>query len=466
MQPTFLFYDIETTGLSKAFDQVLQFAAIRTDRTLKEIDRHEWIVKLNPDVIPTPRAMITHGIALSDIHQGENEFEVIKKIHALFNQPGTISLGYNTLGFDDEFLRFSFYRNLLSPYTHQYANDCGRMDLYPLTAFYFLFKNSILSWPDSLKLEKLNAANQFIQGSAHNAMVDVEATLAMARIFLKEGEMWNYISGYFNKRIDQERVSHLKIGLCIDGIFGREQRYQCPVLFLGNHKYYKNQSIWLRLDQDIIENPWIIRKKWGEPSFILPMQDRFLKHLSPDRKNLSDQHVQHLTKHPDILEKMAKHYTEFQYPIFPNADTNARLYVDGFWNPMDENFCRAFHAAPSKEKSKLIEKHNNPTLKALAIRILGRHFKEDLPDSLASYFNEYMQKIYPETEEAALIDYQGNKRFTQEMAFAEIAELYASNSLTEKQSGSLKALENYLTSVISGSSDDYQKGQDDRSELG
>src|SRR5689334_3451523 len=131
MQKTFLFYDIETTGLNKCFDQVLQFAAIRTDLNLHELERHEINVRLNPDVIPSPQALLTHRIPIHETQQGIPEITAIKKIHALFNQPGTISLGYNTLGFDDEFLRFSFYRNLLEPYTHQYANNCNRMDLYP-----------------------------------------------------------------------------------------------------------------------------------------------------------------------------------------------------------------------------------------------------------------------------------------------------------------------------------------------
>jgi len=41
MKKTYLFYDTETTGLNKSFDQVLQFAAIRTDLDLNEIERHE-----------------------------------------------------------------------------------------------------------------------------------------------------------------------------------------------------------------------------------------------------------------------------------------------------------------------------------------------------------------------------------------------------------------------------------------
>src|SRR5260221_6284926 len=154
--------------------------------------------------------MITHHMGLKKISEGMNELEGIKQIHHWLNLPGTTSLGYNTLRFDDEFLRFSFFRNLLPPYTHQYANQCGRMDLYPMTVMYFLFKNTALKWPQingksSFKLADLSAENQLAEGRAHHAMVDVEATLALARLLFKEREMWNYLMGYFNKEQDQVR---------------------------------------------------------------------------------------------------------------------------------------------------------------------------------------------------------------------------------------------------------------------
>lgn len=103
---SYLFYDIETTGLNKSFDQVLQFAAIRTDERLMEKERHIIHVRLRPDVIPSPYALITHRIPFSDLLKGESEYDAVFRIHALLNTPGTVSLGYNTLGFDDEFLRF------------------------------------------------------------------------------------------------------------------------------------------------------------------------------------------------------------------------------------------------------------------------------------------------------------------------------------------------------------------------
>jgi exodeoxyribonuclease-1 len=136
MKKTYLFYDIETSGLNKAFDQVLQFAAIRTDTDLNEIERHEVDIRLSPDVIPSPGAVLTHQITPAATAKGVPEIEAISEIHRLFNQPGTISGGYNTLGFDDEFLRFSFYRNLLPPYTHQYENGCSRFYIFTLIPLY------------------------------------------------------------------------------------------------------------------------------------------------------------------------------------------------------------------------------------------------------------------------------------------------------------------------------------------
>ncbi len=451
---TYLFYDIETTGLNKSFDQVLHFAALRTDLNLQELERYELKVKLNPDVIPAPLALLTHKMGIHEISQGVREFEAIKQIHQWLNEPGTISLGYNTLGFDDEFLRFSFYRNLLKPYTHQFANQCQRMDIYPMTVMLFLFKNHVLQWPVrdgrvSLKLENLNAENNLIQGRAHHAMVDVEVTRELALRFLQEREMWDYLQGYFKKEIDLQRMQDLQneTALLVSGKLGSQLQFQCPVLYLGKHRHYANQLLWLRLDtedmtditqENLVEKTWVINKKPGEPNFILPYKERFLQKLTDERKLLAEKNKLWLRANPEIFKNIIDYYANFTYPVFPNTDIDASLYLNGFWTEQEDKFCRQFHAA--RDKAQLI-KQAPAKLSMLALRILGRNYPDALLEPEAKIFSSYLQSL---NAEETPIDYQGNKRLTRKTALQEITALRNEKKLTANDLTLLTELENYL----------------------
>jgi exodeoxyribonuclease-1 len=455
---TYLFYDIETTGLNKAFDQILHFAAIRTDIHLKELKRYELRIKLNPDVIPSPGALLTHEISLQDQSNALSEYDAIRQIHQWVNEPGTVSLGYNTLNFDDEFLRFSFYRNLLPPYTHQYANQCSRMDIYPMTVMSYLFKNQLLEWPIrnekiSLKLEELNAANQFVNGRSHDAMIDVEITLALARRFFAEQDWWQQLQSYFNKTQEQERIQHLanQYAILIEGRFGAEQKFQTPVCFLGFHHVYKNQSAWLSLDfpesqkmtpDELIKN--IKNKKLAEPGFVLPLQEKFTQHLQSDRQKQMQENKEWLKKNDTIFKKITEHALTYTYPVYPNIDAQAALYINGFWSREEEHFCRLFHNATPKEKATLAGQIQNSTLTTLATRILGRNFPETLNSSQKNTYRQYIELVYTSDENQAPHDYKGNKQLTSKSAIQEIHHL-RKEQLSPKQISLLDELEKYLT---------------------
>lgn len=454
---TYLFYDIETTGLSKPFDQVLQFAAIRTDLNLQELERYELKIKLNPDLTPAPRALITHYIGVTQSQQGMSEIDAIKQIHRWMNTPGTLSLGYNTLEFDDEFLRFSFYRNLLPPYTHQFANQCGRMDIYPMAVMYFLFKKTALEWPEkngkiSLKLEELNRANKLAEGRAHDAMVDVEATLALAKRFFAEREMWDYVIGYFNKQTDQTR-SRTNEGLMVYSKLGSDQSFQAPVLFLGNHRHYKNQLLWLRLDSEKITDPTeeniqdfklIVSKKLAEPGFILPNNERFLLSLHPERRARAESNKKWLEQHPDVFQQLVNYHTEFKYSAHPDTDIDARLYLNSFWTDEENYFCKRFHLAAPKEKALMTENLMDSNLKLLATRLLGRHYADVMTSAQKDNYAAYLQKVNPAEEIQGLVDFRGQMRLTPKAALSDIVELRDKGELTEEQVVLLNDLEVYL----------------------
>ncbi len=466
---TYLFYDLETTGLNYAFDQLLQFAAIRTDAEFNELERHEITVKLRPDVIPSPGAMIAHCISISQTMAGICEFEAIQQIHRLLNTPNTISLGYNTLGFDDEFLRFAFYRNLLPPYTHQYANNCGRMDLLPMVTMYWLYKNEVLEWPRiddkvSLKLEHLSEANDLTEGAAHDALSDVEACVALARLLRAEDEMWAYLAHYFRKETDVSRKEKLpklddalpdrhRFGLLIGTDYGSKQNYQVPVVFIGDSIPYTNQSIWLRLDlpslretteDSIDETTWVIRKKYGQLGLIIPPLDRFITKIDEERWAVVEQNKQWLLEHREMLEKISSYYREFAYADLPDADADAVLYQVGFPSYQDEELCRRFHKSVGEERVQIIDLFESNLMRELAKRVVFRNYLDRAPNVFKTEYDRYMQKVKAPSEEQAIVDYRGRKRLTPEVCLNEVGRLRDEVKLSSRQKDTLSELETYI----------------------
>ena len=471
MKKTYLFYDIETTGLNKAFDQVLQFAAIRTDKQLNEIDRYTIKVQLRPDVIPSPGAIITNRMSIGDLTTGRSEFEAIRKIHQLMNQPDTISLGYNTLGFDDEFLRFSFHRNLLPAYTHQYRHGCGRMDLLPMTVIFWLYRREVITWPQinarpSLKLEHLREANQLTAGPSHDAAADVRATIELARRLFADKQMWDYLLGYFEKGTDAHRIDEIppsfesalgehRKGLMVGSEYGPRQMYQVPVLSIGNSVPYSNQTLWLRLDlpalretkaASIDESTWIVRKKYGEPGVLLPPHQRYWKYLSDERKALVAENLRWLQSNPTTFQEIVSYHRNFTYPFIPNLDPEAALYQIGFFTRSDEKLFNQFQTAPLEEKEIIINRLSSKDAQTLAMRLLYRNFPKSLPENITKEFEAYMRRVNPLQEDDAIIDYKGEPRLTPSVALREIEHLKKSASLDKNQSALLEDLETFIKS--------------------
>lgn len=467
MQKTFLFYDIETSGLDKSYDQVQQFAAIRTDMDFNEIERYEIFVKINPDVIPSPEALIIHRVGIMHCQKmGLPEIEAIGIIHALLNTPNTISLGYNTLGFDDEFLRFSFHRNLLPPYTHQYANGCGRADLYPMAAMLRWQQADCIQWPENegkptLKLEHISTLNQLAQGQAHNAMVDVEATVALARCFAQSGATWEYLLGYFDKHEELKRIQSLapfepmpscSTAMLIDGSFGSQLNYQCPVLYLGEHKHYRNQTLWLRLDTNDLSQltpdnqlalPWVVRRKRAEPPFFIPDKPRFLEKLLPEQLALRQQNLHFLTENPSALQSLTAAHLDQKYPDLPPLDDQAGLYQSDFLSATDLQRCQYFHQAPLEHKWNAIKQFQRRDCQVIAQHILARHYPSLCPDEVKQAFAKYQLKMLTQ----APLNHQGKPRKTIADFESALHECQHQPTLDGQQRQLLEEFEQYLNSI-------------------
>lgn len=183
-------HDYETFGINPALDRPAQFAGLRTDLDLNPVGE-PLVVYCKPaaDSLPNPESCLVTGITpQTAFNQGLVEAEFIQQIHQEMATPNTCTVGYNNLRFDDEFTRYTLYRNFFDPYAREWQNGNSRWDLIDVVRMCFALRPDGLEWPvyddgtPSFKLENLSAANGLTHESAHDALSDVEATIALARL--------------------------------------------------------------------------------------------------------------------------------------------------------------------------------------------------------------------------------------------------------------------------------------------
>ncbi len=472
---TYLFYDTETTGLSPYFDQVLTFACIRTDPELNELDRTAITIRLREDIIPSPGAFLTHGLSFDELESGICEYQAARKIHELVNFPSTVSVGYNSLEFDDEFLRFMFYRNLLDPYTHQYKNNCSRMDILPVALIFRLFCPEALKWPSvdgkpSLKLELIASENNFVtSGRAHEAMSDVEALIALCRKLRPHGKIWNYTLDFFDRKKDETRIHKIKTSLDISGqafklcimanpSFGSENNYLAPVIYLGKSLVYSNQSLWLRLDgEDIlgldtnsdISDTFVIRKRYGDARIVLPALERFWQKLSETARNAAQLNIKELSGHASRFSEYIRYHKAYEYPVIPELDCDAALYQDGFFTWDEKKQIETFHEAPDRLKTDVLKTMTSPRIKSLASRIIARNFKNYSDIDTQGMWNQYLACLVSDLPEDQITGYRGDAKFNLSMG---LEALESVTSTIDRHDTERRKIVEWLEAYIKGRS--------------
>ncbi|AMM26221.1 exodeoxyribonuclease I [Variovorax sp. PAMC 28711] len=258
MSHTFLWHDYETFGVVPRRDRPSQFAAIRTDAALNEVGEPLMLYcKPAPDYLPSPAACLITGITPQlCLERGVAEHEFAAVIEGAFSQPGTIGVGYNTIRFDDEVTRFLFWRNLIDPYAREWQNDCGRWDLLDVVRLTYALRPEGIEWPkkadgsQSFRLEDLARANGLLHEAAHDALSDVRATIALARLIRdKQPKLFEFAFGLHKKdRVARElglpsTRETAKPFLHVSGMFPAERGCLGVMWPLASHPTNKNELI-------------------------------------------------------------------------------------------------------------------------------------------------------------------------------------------------------------------------------
>ena len=258
MTSSIFWYDYETTGINPRCDRPLQVAGIRTDEELNEIGEPlNLYCRPADDILPHPAACLVTGITPQLLaERGLCEAEFVTRLHAELARPGTCTAGYNSLRFDDEISRHALYRNFFDPYAREWQGGNSRWDLIDLLRTAYALRPEGIHWPQdegrvTLRLERLTAANGIDHGQAHDALADVRATIALARLLReRQPKLYGYLYQLRSKQrvLDQIRLLHPLVH--VSGRFAAERGYLAVVLPLAWHPSNRNALIVCDLQAD------------------------------------------------------------------------------------------------------------------------------------------------------------------------------------------------------------------------
>ncbi len=249
---TFFWHDYETFGISPRRDRPAQFAGIRTDAELNEIGAPVMqYCQPAPDYLPNPQACLLTGILPQTcLERGLPEPDFAAAIERELAAPGTIGVGYNSIRFDDEVTRFLFWRNLIDPYAREWQNECGRWDLLDVVRCTYALRPDGIEWPTndegrvSFKLEHLSAANGLAHEAAHDALSDVRATIALARLIrARQPRLFDFCLKLRKKDAVIAEIGIGKPFLHISGRYGADRGCIAVVWPLAQHPTNRNEII-------------------------------------------------------------------------------------------------------------------------------------------------------------------------------------------------------------------------------
>ncbi len=474
-ETTLLWHDYETWGVNPRRDRPSQFAAIRTDLELNIIGKSiEIFCQPSNDFIPHPEAVLVTGITPQRaMNEGIPEAEFFQQINAEFSKAGTCGVGYNSIRFDDEVTRFGFYRNFIDPYAREWQNGNSRWDILDLVRMTHALRPEGIIWPQrddgsglpSFRLEHLTAANGIEHAGAHDALIDVKATIEMARLIKKyQPRLFDY---YFSLRQKSKAAELLNthsdtIVLHVSGMFSAELGSIAPIYPLMQHPSNKNEIICFDLRQDpelllslsteeMAVNLYTPNKERAEGDIRVALKGVHLNKspaLAPI-KTLSEEmakkwqinwneieaHKQKLMTDKTLLPRLQAMYQ--QKTDFSEVDADSALY-SGFISPSDRNICnKIIHSSP-EALSTFNPAFSDQRLQTLFPRYRARNWPETLN------FDE--QREWQEFCHARIIDGEYGSTLRAD-EFNNILEEIAQRDLSEKQQNLMKELVQWVQAL-------------------
>ena len=411
---SFFFYDLETSGLLAREDRIMQFAGQRTDMELNPIGEPENIlIKMTDDALPSPGAINVTKITPQDtLRDGISEAEFCRYVCDRVFTPDTVAVGYNTVRFDDEFMRAVLWRNFYDPYEWEWKDGRSRWDILDVVRLTRALRPEGIEWPFTSegkatnRLELITKLNGVSHEHAHDALSDVYATIAVAKLIRdKQPKLFQFLYDYRDKKTIKKLVNldFKRPFVYASGRYSSEYN-KTTVAFPIAPSRNGNVLVYdLRYNLDDLKKPKedggvratgffpIVKELCYNkcpavaPLGVLEANDGWGK-IGLSQK-IVENNLEVLLRHPEFAEQVRSEYEE--RPEFPPAlEPEAALY-DGFLDNPDRMKVSAVRAADEDRLANFHPVFDDPRLDELLLHYKGRNYPRSLSEDEMVKYEEY-----------------------------------------------------------------------------
>lgn len=407
-----IFYDFETTGRDPHWDQILQVGATKVSKEFNEIDSFEYRCRLKPGLIPSPFALAVNNTDYAKLIKTEfSHYDMLRKLEDKFIKwSPSIFIGYNSINFDEEFLRNSLFRALLDPYLTN-KNNNNRADLLELLRTVDFFFPDTINVPvndknkKTFKLDQIAPANS-INHLAHDAFGDVIATKQLAQLISKrKPSFWlSFLEGS-NKSLVFKVLSEEKIVFLCQTFYGKTTAISGA--FLLSHPVY-NFPVLFDLNYDPQE---LVELNLRDLKHVFTGGQKFLKFVKANKgpillkKNqvedswfINSINLDEFQKRSEILANATAFKQNLASMLFDIAEENQQdkelcgsqedimaeetLYSGGFPNNKDQKLKKEFKEESWSSRYNICQRFSDKRLSYFGLRLIYEECPEALPLSV------------------------------------------------------------------------------------
>lgn len=431
MAASFFWYDLETSSISPRTGRIMQFAGQRTNMDLEPVGESvNILIKLGEDILPDPDAIMVTGITpQATLQDGITEAEFLRYFQEEVATPDTIFVGYNTVRFDDEYMRFLHYRNFYDAYEWEWRDGKSRWDLLDVVRMTRALRPEGINWPmtddgkPTNRLELITKLNGLDHEHAHDALNDVLASIAVAKLIkAKQPKLFQWLLDLRDKKAAKQFVTEKKTFIYSSGKYANETEKTAVVQLIHNDDTKGALVYDLRFDpaefkdmsaEELAER-WQYTKdpdaptrlpvktmKYNRCPALSPagvlgdagVQER-LK-VTPDTVNAN---LAKLNAMPELLERIVQardllDEERGEHWKGEQGDADTALYDGGFFDDNDKRLMSVIRAAQPTELSELTEDLHDERLRVLLPRYKARNYPRALSDEERAAWEAYRHHV-------------------------------------------------------------------------